>query len=384
MIFLSAAGVLCIVSNLGLNTFVLREVARSPQAASGVIADALTAKLILTVLTGALALALAVAVRRFNDAAFLLLLLMLLAEGFTEFFNMGLRATGRFALEARQSLLAAMLNSCLVIAAALAGGSLFIIAVAYLVSRLLVTLLALISLGRLVGPVRLGSVRAGLRCLSDTVSYSVDAALSALFGQVDGVVLGVYLHVGAVGIYQGGLRIFMSALTAAGILTNVYLPKAAAEIGAGSGRPSAGSGHVVLAYAALGNVVGWLFALLLPHLVERLYGAAFEPLKAMLPWFGLLFAARMIAGAWGVLLTAKGEQRFRSIGMAAHWVVIAALATVSIPNWGGIGWIFAMLVGSVLLGVIYGARALHLVASKPVALAASLSPLLLLAYVLAS
>ena len=380
MVFLSAAGVLCVVSSLGLNTFVLREIAREPHSASATIADTLVAKLFLVVVTCVLALILAVSSRRFGDPVFLILLLTLLAEGFTEFFNIGLRATGQYALEARQSLLAALLNSSLVISAALVGDSLIVVAIAYLVSRVLVTLLAFLSFSRRVGAVRLGSAGAGLRCLRNTVSYSIDAALSALFGQVDGVVLGAYLSLSAVGIYQGGLRIFMSALTGAGILTNVYLPKAAAELAAGRGRPSAGCGQVVLAYAGFGLVVGGLFALLLPALVEYFYGEAFAPLKTMLPWFGLLFAARMVAGAWGVLLTAKGEQRFRSIGMAAHWGVIAVIGALSIPAWAGIGWIVAMLGGTVFLGLVYASRAFDLVTSKPLALCASLSPLLLLPF----
>jgi O-antigen/teichoic acid export membrane protein len=378
MIFLSAAGVLCVLANLGLNTFVLREIAREPARAQVVAADALSARLILAAATGLLALGLALASPRFLDPVFLLLLLTLLAEGFTESFNTGLRATGNFALETRQSLLAALLNSSLIIAAAWVGGTLLVVACAYLLSRALITAVALRSLLRVVGTVRPGSWRDGLRCLRDTVSYSVDAGFSALFGQVDGVVLGAVLPVSVVGIYQGGLRIFMSALTGTGILTQVYLPRATAELAATGGRPAAVSRQVIYAFAAVGLAVGLLMALALPPLVERFYGADFAPLKVLLPWFGLLFALRMVAGAWGVLLTAQGAQRYRSIGMAAHWLLIAAVAMLAVPRWGATGWILALAIGTLGLGLGYAARAWALVDGRPRVLAASLSPLLLL------
>lgn len=384
MIFLSAAGVLCIVSSLGINTHVLREVGRAPRAAAQVVAEALTAKLILTLATLGLALVLAVVSQRFVDPVFALLLLALVAEGFVEFFNVGLRATGRFAIEAKQSVVAALVYSGFVIVAALTGGGLLWVAGAYLASRVLVALVAFATLRRVLGAMGAAPMGAGLCRLRGMLSYSVDAALSALFGQVDGLVLGAYLPAAAVGIYQGGLRIFMAATTATGILTNVLLPKVSGEMAAQGQAASAGSDQVILIFSAFGIVVGWLFALLLPPLVVMLYGPAFESLRTLMPWFGLLFAARLVAGAWGLLLTAKGQQRYRTICSATHWLFIALLTPFTVPAWGALGWIVAMLVGTVFLCILYGVRAWGLVKSRALAVAASASPLTLLAYVLIS
>jgi len=198
-------------------------------------------------------------------------------------------------------------------------------------------------------------------------------------------VLGAYLPTNAVGIYQGGLRIFMAATTAAGVLTNVLLPRAALEMAVGE-RQSTWSGNcqVILIFSAFGSLVGWLFALVLPPLVVIIYGPAFEPLMALMPWFGLLFAARLVAGSWGLLLTAKGEQRYRTISSLAHWVLIAVVASVAIPTSGSLGWIVAMLIGTLFLFIVYLMRALRLVKVKTVAVAASASPLAILAYILFS
>lgn len=380
MIFLSAAGVLCILSNLGINTYVLREAGRAPQSAAAVICEALAAKIVLTVAMLGLGLVLAISTPDFINLAFVLLLLSLLAEGFTEFFNVGLRATGRFAVETRQSLLAALVYSGVVIATALVGKALLPVAAAYLVSRLLIMLVAYFALTKVVGAVRVAPLSIGARRLRDMSPYSVDAALGALFGQLDGLVLGTQLSAIAVGIYQGGLRIFMSAATGVSVLTNVLLPRASAEMAARGGVASASNGQVILAFSAFGNLLGWLFTLLLPPLVVPLYGPAFEPLQALMPWFGLLFAVRLVAGAWGLLLTAKGEQRYRTACSAAHWLLIALLAILGIPAWGSLGWLLALLAGTTLLCSLYMVRALHLVKSRTAAVAASALPLLLLAY----
>lgn len=382
MIFLSAASVLCIASNLGINTYVLREVAREPESAAAVVSETLTAKLILTVAMFGLALGLAAISQRFVDLVFGLLLLSLLAEGFTEFFNIGLRATGKFATETKQSLLAALVYSSIVVGSAFAGKALLPIAAAYFVSRLLIVLVAYFTLINSIGRIWPASVRIGLVRLRQTFDYSLDAALGALFGQVDGLLLGSHLSAMAVGIYQGGLRIFMSALTGAGILTNVLLPRASSEVASGGGMGSAGNGQVILVFSAFGNLIGWLFALLVPPLVVPLYGPAFEPLRELMPWFGLLFAVRLVAGAWGLLLTAQGEQRYRTTCSAGHWVLIALLAVLAIPKFGSLGWLISMLIGSAFLCVLYSARALPMVRSKTGAVVASVAPLLLLAFVL--
>jgi O-antigen/teichoic acid export membrane protein len=382
MIFLSAASVLCIVSNLGINTYVLREVARNPESASAVVSETLTAKLILSAVMFGLAVGLAAISHRFVDLAFALLLLALLAEGFTEFFNIGLRATGKFATETKQSFLAALVYSSCVVGAAFAGKALLLIAIAYFTSRMFIVFVAYFTLKTLVGSIQPASVKSGLVRLRETFDYSLDAVFGALFGQIDGLLLGSLLSATAVGIYQGGLRIFMSAVTGAGILTNVLLPRSSAEIAAGGGVRTAGHGQVILIFSVFGNVIGWLFALMVPLLVVPLYGPAFEPLRTLMPWFGVLFAVRMVAGGWGVLLTAQGEQRYRTVWSAMHWALIALIAFFAIPLWGSLGWLISMLIGSIFICVLYGARALRMVSLRTGAVVASAAPVLLLAYVL--
>jgi O-antigen/teichoic acid export membrane protein len=174
----------------------------------------------------------------------------------------------------------------------------------------------------------------------------------------------------------------MSAVTGAGILTNVLLPRSSAEIAAGGGVRTAGHGQVILIFSVFGNVIGWLFALMVPLLVVPLYGPAFEPLRTLMPWFGVLFAVRMVAGGWGVLLTAQGEQRYRTVWSAMHWALIALIAFFAIPLWGSLGWLISMLIGSIFICVLYGARALRMVSLRTGAVVASAAPVLLLAYVL--
>ncbi len=383
MIFLSAAGVICILSNLGLNSALLREVGRDPTIARAAISDALTAKAILACAAIGLAIVFALIDGRFRSIVFLLLFFSILLEGFTEFFYVGLRAAGSFSVEAKQSLVAAFLYSGAVITAALGGGGIHWIGVAYLISRFLVACIAYTLLCKKTGKVRLAPVGVGFQKIRETVSYSVDAILGALFGQVDGLMLSNFVAVSMVGVYQGGLRIFMSLATGGGILTNVLLPKISSQMAKGAGEYRRESLRALVYFSVFGNVVGWLFILVVPGLAILLYGPNFLPLRDLLPWFGLLFALRLVAGGWGLLLTAAGEQRYRSLCSLAHWLIIAASATLLVPAWGAIGWLWSLTAGTALLCFWYVWRAAAIPQSIFYAMLATASPLLLLCYILA-
>jgi O-antigen/teichoic acid export membrane protein len=90
--------------------------------------------------------------------------------------------------------------------------------------------------------------------------------------------------------------------------------------------------------------------------VHILFGQAYGGLIKIFPFFGLLFFVRLAASAWGIVLTAAGEQRFRTVATAIHWTLIAGLAPILVPRMGISGWLTSLVVGNGLLAFLYALR----------------------------
>jgi O-antigen/teichoic acid export membrane protein len=91
-------------------------------------------------------------------------------------------------------------------------------------------------------------------------------------------------------------------------------------------------------------------------IVHILFGSAYSSLVIFFPLFGLLFFIRFAAAAWGLVLTAAGEQRFRMIATIIHWILIALIAAILVPRMGIAGWLISLIIGSCMLGFLYALR----------------------------
>lgn len=358
MLCLSIASLLALVSNFGLVVLLLREIGRDASAAPAVLGRTLSAKLLVTtvaLLIGGGIFPLLAPEARWPYA---LMLLAMLAEGFTEFFSAGFRASQRFDVEARLALAGGLVQLFGVALVAWWTESLLWISSAYLLTRCLVAMMAYGQLLEIVGPLRLAGLREAGRQARGAISYAVDAGLTSAFGQVDSLVLNHFLGPIAVGLHQAGMRLFMAGTQAAAVLANVFLPRAAAaQARSTPAAQQAENLRLQLAFVGVGAVFGWLLALAGGRLVMWLFGTAFDALALLMPWFGLLFAMKFVAAAWGVVLTAKGLQTYRAMASAVHWLVIAGLAALLVPPHGNVGWLWALTAGTAVLALLYAGRA---------------------------
>jgi O-antigen/teichoic acid export membrane protein len=355
MLWLSVATLLALVANYGLTPYLLREIGAAPESAPQVMAEVLSAKLLLT---GGILL-LAVAVLPLLDAGsravFLLLLGAQLADALTEFLNVGFRATNRFGYETRIASFAVLLQFGIVALLLWWQPTPLMAATAFLVSRLAVLLVTWLAQRRYFAALRPGTPAQAWARLRATRSYAVDFGLQSLLGQVDSIVLNHFVGTAAVGVYQAGMRLFNGGAQAAGVLANVFLPRAAAAAEANDGGHGLRreSSRVQWAFVGFGLVFGLALCSLAEPLVRLLFGAEYLGLIDVLPWFGLLFFVRFFASSWGVLLTSAGAQRFRAAMNAVHWTVIGALSVVLVPRLGLVGWLTSLTAGNALLAAAY-------------------------------
>lgn len=355
MLWLSVATLLALIANYGLTPYVLREIGAAPERAPHVMAEVLSAKLLLTAAIALLALVSLPFLDASSRAVFLLVLGAQLADALTEFLNVGFRATNRFGYETRIASVAVVLQFGIVAVLLWWQATPLMAAIAFLISRLAVLLVTWLAQRRFFSSLRPVAPSLAWARLRATRAYAVDFSLQSLLGQIDSLVLNHFAGAAAVGLYQAGMRLFNGGAQAAGVLANVFLPRAAAaaELSDGGIGLRRESSRVQWAFVGFGLLFGLTLCGLAEPLVRLLFGPQYLGLVGVLPWFGLLFFVRFFASSWGVLLTSAGAQRFRAWMNAAHWLFIGVLATALVPLFGVVGWLLALTAGNALLACAY-------------------------------
>lgn len=352
MYWMSIATLFSLIANFGFTPYLLREIGASPGTAQRVMSEVLSAKLILVV---AVASATVVASTIFGPddrLIFLALMAAMLIDAITELFLVGLRATDRFSVETR---VATMTSS---IQLAIIGATLWIRpepafgAGAFLLSRACGFVIAWTSLTKLVNGLRPSGVASGIRRIRSAWAYALDFGLQSLFGQVDSIVLNATGGTAAVGIHQAGIRLFQAGAQMAPILSNVFLPRAAANLGSGEQYTREAS-KIQWAFVGCGALGGLVMVFAGKPLVHVLFGSAYGPLMVLMPLFGFLFYVKFCAAAWGVLLTASGKQTQRTCATAVHWAVIALIFVVLREDSINKAWLWSLLGGTMFLALSY-------------------------------
>lgn len=351
MTALAVSGVGALLGNFGLSTFALREMARRPDAVRDVAAEIVAARIVLF-LAAFVALSLSLPfLPRALSVPLALFLAAQFAEGLLDVLYVSLRASSRFSTETRLSGILSIGQFAVIAAGShlqpTAGGA----ATAYAVSRVISLFIVGYPYLKEVSTV-CSSMRAGLRRIEECVAYAIDYALQGLFGQIDSIVLNIYLGNVAVGIYQAGMRLMTGGLQAATVLGNVYIPALSrtsdrALLDQDTVRKSQAAFQLC---AALG---GSAFILLPASVPMAIFGAGYAGLADLLPLFGLLLAIRLQASAWGMLLTVLGASRWRSYTIFLHWVIALVLAAYLVPQFGSAGWLAALVAANVALSASY-------------------------------
>lgn len=355
MLWVSVSILLAMVVNFGLTPYLLREIGIAPESSSILMNEVYTGKLALTLIMLIVVISIALILDINHLLVFLLLILSALADTFTEFFNTSFRAHNKFAIETKMATITAVLHAAIVTSIVFVYPDLTAAALAYLLSRTLVLALTRLAASKEMTQLKLVPIHVAFQRLRQATKYAIDFAFQSLFGQIDSIVLNHYVGPVSVGLHQAGMRVLMGGMTAAQVLANVFLPKAAAH---SSNKEDFGdiSTKMQFAYLATGTSIGMTLAIFHEPIVDLLFGPQYKALYELFPLFGLLFFVRFAAAAWGVILTALGEQQYRTTATIIHWLIIATLVPLLIPDQGNKGWLFALVIGNLCLGGMYASR----------------------------
>lgn len=362
MFWLSVSTLVTMVANFGLTPYLLREMGANPSQANIVMNQVFAVKLLLSglVLAGCLISLLWVA--EDQRLVFLFILFALLFDSITEFLNVGFRATNRFSVETRIASVTAALQFVIISISLYIWKSVNVAAFSFMLSRVITMVLTWTGQRNYFTKLRPSNINETMTCVKKTLAYAIDYFFQSLFGQIDSLVLNFYLGAAAVGIYQAGMRVFMGGAQAAPVLANVFLPKASAVALSDNQREFAKEvKNIQLVFILFGLFFGLSLAALSYYIVHYLFGSSFLSLEAILPWLGLLFFIRFFASAWGMVLTAAGFQKYRTILNGVQWAVCLLLVLKIVPLYGTIGWIFCVCIGQFILGAGYFIKGIGLV-----------------------
>lgn len=352
MFWLSVASLLSLVANYGFTPYVLREIGADRTSANSVMGEVLSAKILLCGIIVVGSLLVLPFIAETPRALFLLMALAGLVDSISDFLNVGYRATNRFSSETRIATVSSVSQFFILAGAIWCRNEILIAACAFLVSRILVLLITWVDQAKYFASLRPSPMPQALGRLKSALSYAYDFGLQNLIGQVDSLVLNHFLGPVAVALHQAGMRLFLGGGQIANVLGNVFIPKLSG-LQNNSASFNVQAHNLQTAFLASGALFGLTLTLAATPIVHLLYGQAYLPLIPMMPWFGLLFFVRFFAAAYGVLLTSAGKQSLRAKANLFHWTAILLSAWWLVPPLGNIGWIFALIVGNVLLAAIY-------------------------------
>lgn len=352
MFWLSVATLVTLVANYGFTPYVLREIGVNPETAEVVMSEVLSAKVLVAVALVVATVCAAPFVATKTRWIFVLLMFTQLVDSTTDFLNVGYRATNRFGVETRVATVASVIQLFIVAGLVWWLRNATIAAAALFVSRLSVLFMTWSSQARYFSNLRPAPVSRAVFRLRHAVSYAMDFGLQSLFGQVDSVVLNHFLGPIAVGLHQAGMRLFLGGAQSANVLANVFIPRVAASVECPEGMQREGQ-RLQTAFIASGAIFGLLLAIASEQIVRILFGQQFMALSSLLPWFGILFFVRFFAASSGVLLTSAGRQGLRAKANVFHWLLIFAAAWILVPLLGNLGWLIALVIGNLVLGIVY-------------------------------
>lgn len=378
MYWLSVATIVSMVANFGLTPYLLKEIGASPEKSHHMMNRVFSVKLLLSFFIVLVSFGATFYIK--NASVFFLLLLALLFDSFTEFLNVGFRATNRFASETKIATVTALINFFSMLILLWITPTAEMAAVAFALSRGISMALTLKAQKSYFQGLRPASLRETLGCIKQTVSYAMDYCLQSLFGQIDSVILNHLAGAASVGVYQAGMRIFMGGAQVAPVLANVFLPEASALATSSDNASFRKKTKLIQAvFITYGAIFGLVMALANNVIVDIVFGKQFNGLKLLLPWLGLLFFIRFFASAWGMILTSAGKQNARTVINGFQWLVCLSCVPFMVSHFGVIGWIVSLSIGQLILGVGYICKSLSVI--KPTRAMMSVTVISLLVFI---
>lgn len=315
-----------LLTDFGLVSKTLRDIAAEPQHGVRLLNDSLTVKFYLTAavtVIGVLIVSILKVPAEVRVSSALIGLAVLLAAIGDHTFT-AYRAMGRYRLEAWVTIWTSAVHIGLVGTVALLHLRLLAVAGAFLVSRLLYILVILRGSRKLFEGYRFQALglRASWKMMRGTWGWAADSGLSYLNGQIDGLLVVPLFGLHSAGIYQSGARFIQGALAIVAVLANVHIPKLAAKSRPGRWPISRLEVQIFIEFTATGGALALLFWLGGPFISHYFLGNKFKEVDALWPGFAMFIFIRYMAASLGAALTSRDVPLYRVSGQAVGLLTV--------------------------------------------------------------
>ncbi len=338
----AVGGLFAIPVNYGLGPLILREAVHQADRGAFMLQEIIGLKMAISlpIILGALLYG---GIVQAPVGIMVAMLLTHVIDSYIDLFSCMLRSHGQYAAETRFATLQAALQFFVVFCGVMLSTDPLVVAAAFLGSRLL-------SLALLVRTMRINlnaSLRPVFSNLRRTASmgfhYFVDNGIQSSLQYVDVVLLKAFAGPVAVGNYQAGMKIVVGLTQAINILVNATLPALSKQLAGRTlgWRPAVQS---LLLYGGVGAILSVPLFLFAGWISTVLYGHEFSELPATLQLLAGFLLLRFIGAGSGIVLVAIGDQRMRSLAMAAGLLILVAASAVMMPRFGAEGAALSMII----------------------------------------
>lgn len=315
-----------LATDFGFGAKTLRDVAAYPAAGGRLVSEALSVKLSLTLvvtLLGGLAVMFAPMPSGLRLAGALLGFAVLVGA-LGDLALTAYRAVGRYGLEFWLTCWTSTAHLALVIGAAATTGSVLMVALAYLSSRLLYTGIILAGLDRLFPgqALRMHRPTRVWATMRDAWRWAVDSGLTQILGQIDGIVVAAAFGLAGAGMYQAAARLVQASLGFVAIFTNVHIPRLAMLWQHRSPLLKRAEAQMLAEFMALGVLFGLAFWLGGPWITLWILGPEYSETGVLWTGFACFVVARYAAASLGAALTARGRPDIRVLGQVLALAVV--------------------------------------------------------------
>lgn len=348
--------VAAVLTDFGLSTKTLRDIAADRGHADEILFSALDLKMVLSVIVG-VAGAAAITLTPTDLVTKLCAALIgagVMIASIGDLTMVGYRAVGRYGDEARFVLVTSLAHGLALSAAAFLWPSALLVSVIFFVSRSIYTGLAILQAKRLFPsgqgrPSR--SIRQTLGGLREAGWWAADNGMGYVASQIDGPIIAAVFGLSAAGLYQGAARFVQASLAAAVVLTNIHIPRLAS---AASGGPRFREEWRMFAeFTLVGAGLAVFFVVGGPYLTHFLLGDAFAKVDELWPGFAAFVFGRYVAAAFGMSLSAHAQPAMRVAAQVGGLAALAGGFWWGLPRYGLVAGPWTLAAASAVTGIIY-------------------------------
>jgi O-antigen/teichoic acid export membrane protein len=353
---LSYTAMFFIVSDFGINTYLIYTLARDSRDLDAYVNSAMSVKIVLVVLMVGMNYGLALILGRTSSvvAGICIISASLAVNAIQYFFRAMLQARGEMGYEALLSSLETLVRVLVGTAFLICGSSFLVFVSSYLLSAVFLLIVTL----------RLASKKLGLRKLQfdlshwkpivrETLPFGAALVFISIYGQVDVVILGLMSSSAMVAWYSVGLRLATFWVFVVSALVTAIFPSLCRLYEVSQPRLVSLCRKAFKLTFAVGLFISLELMIMSRELVQFVYGSKYEqsvPVLVILSWTGLLLALNMLLGAF---VRAIKQQRINGIVSGVALVASVGMNLLLIPGLGYQGTAIACLCTQILVSVLY-------------------------------